>query len=117
MTTQEQDPGHQLGYLEGRMEEQAVALQDLKAGQQELRTEVRADIAEVRVGQQELGRRMDAGLQEVRERQQELSRRLESGLQDVRAGQKQITSTLLLISGGLVATLMGGLVALVIRIG
>ena len=99
MTTLEQGPDRPQGYLEGRLDEQSVALQDLKAGQMEL------------------GRRMDAGLQDVRVEQQELSRRMDAGLQDVRAGQRQITSTLLLISGGLIATLVGGVVALVIRMG
>ena len=99
MTTLDQEPDRPQGYLEGRLDEQSIALQDLKAGQLEL------------------GRRIDAGLQEMRAEQQELSRRLENHIQDVRAGQRQMTNTILIISGGVIATLIGGVIALVIRLG
>lgn len=108
MTTLEQEPDHSQGYLEGRLEEQSKALQDLKAGQQELSRRIDAV-------QQELSRRIDTGLQE-------LSRRIDTGLQDVRteiaevrAGQRQILVTQWIIGGGVITTLIGGLIALLLR--
>ena len=88
MTMQEQDPGRQLGYLEGRMEEQAIALRDLKAGQQELRAEVRSDIAEVRAGLQELRAEVRSDIAEVRAGLQELRAEVRSDIADVRTGQR-----------------------------
>ena len=110
MTTLEQDPGRPQGYLEGRIEEQSVALQDLKAGQQEISRRIDA----VR---QELGQRIDTV-------QQELSRRIDTGLQEVRteiaevrAGQRQMLVTLWIIGGGVIATLIGGLITLALQAG
>ena len=98
MAMQEQEPSRQLGYLAGRMEEQSKALQGLKDGQIEL------------------SRRIDVGLEEVRAGQQELSRKVDNGLQEVRAGQRQLVVTLLLVAGGLFATLVGSVAALLVRL-
>ena len=121
MTTLEQGPDRPQGYLEGRIEEQSVALQDLKAGQQELSR--RIDTV-----QQDLSHRIDSGLQEVRAGQQEMSRRLDtvhqelsnkidSGLREARVSQRQLVVTLLLVGGGLFAGLVGSVTALMIRLG
>ncbi len=101
MTTLDQEPDRPQGYMEGRLEEQSVALQDLKTGQQELSR--RIDVVH-----QELSRRLDTV-------HQELNHRIDAGLQEVRTGQRQIFVTQWIIGGGVVASLIGGLFVLLTR--
>jgi type VI protein secretion system component VasF len=57
-----------LGYLEGRITEQAAGLQDLRQELAGFRQEVRAEFQEVRAGLQEVNQRLDQGLQAVNSR-------------------------------------------------
>ena len=123
MTTLEQEPGRSADYLLGRLEEQSVALQDLKAGQQDLSRRIDAGYQELsrRVDTiyQELSQRIDSVHQELGQRidsvHQELGQRIDAGLAEVRAGQRQILITQWVIGGGLIATLIGAIVALIMR--
>ncbi len=74
----------------------------------------------------ELNQRMDTMYQELSHRMdamhQELSRRIDTGLQGIRdemaegrAAQRQLMISLWVIGGGIIATLIGGLVTLALR--
>ena len=63
MTTMEREPTQLLGYLEGRIEEQSVAIQEVKDGQQQIlaRFDQRVDqlAAELRADLQRVNDRID----------------------------------------------------------
>lgn len=83
MTTLEPEPSRTLGYLEGRITEQAKAIEAFQA---DLKTVL-----------QEFNARLDAGLKEVRD------------------GQRQLIIATWSIGGGIIATLIGVMVTLIMR--
>ncbi len=94
MATFEPEPSRTLGYLEGRITEQSKAIEALQS--------------DLKTGLQEVNARLDVGLKEV-------NARLDAGLKEVRDGQRQLIIATWSIGGGIIATLIGVVVTLIMR--
>ena len=99
MASEPETQARTLGYLEGRITEQATALQDLRQDMTSFRQEVNTGLQEVRAGLQEVNQRLDQGLQEV-------NTRIDQGLQAINARIDRMFLSTWAIGGGIIAALV-----------
>ena len=103
MATEPDTTDRTLGYLEGRITEQAAAIQDVRqdvAGlRQDVKTEFREVRQELRTGLQEVRQELKDGLQEVRQE-------MRDGFQDVTRRIDRMFLATWAIGGGIIAALV-----------
>ncbi len=91
MTTLEQEPARTLGYLEGRMQEQSIALQDLKSVLQQINADMKAGFQRVndRIDQvqEQVNADMKAGFQRVNDRIDQVQEQVNA---DMKAGFQRV---------------------------